>query len=243
MPGFRIAAFEFKPLATTVVVAMLALLLSLGTWQWNKAGFKRAMIERFDKSTDVFAWNDIADGTPERYVRVELTGRYLADRQVLMDGLSRNGVPGVQVLSPLRLDSGETVMINRGWRAFEGTRDVPVVPRVPVERRTVRGRVRAFAQPGMRLGDGNASVKPTWPRLAIYPQAGEIAEWLGTPVASTLVLLDADEPDGFVREWRPDGFPPSRHVGYAVQWYGLAMALFVLYLIACRTPARAENAK
>jgi surfeit locus 1 family protein len=44
-------------------------------------------------------------------------------------------------------------------------------------------------------------------------------------------LLDPAEPDGYARHWAPPGFPPIRHIGYAVQWFALAAALLVIYLI------------
>jgi surfeit locus 1 family protein len=44
------------------------------------------------------------------------------------------------------------------------------------------------------------------------------------------VLLDANEPEGYVAQWQAPGFPPLRHVAYAVQWFGLALALVVIYL-------------
>ena len=45
------------------------------------------------------------------------------------------------------------------------------------------------------------------------------------------MLLDAAEPDGFARNWSPGEFPPVRHIGYAVQWFGLALALAVIYVV------------
>jgi surfeit locus 1 family protein len=60
-----------------------------------------------------------------------------------------------------------------------------------------------------------------------------VAQLLGetdwTPAAD-LLLLDPGESDGYVRSWAPPGFPPLRHVGYALQWFALALALFVIYL-------------
>ena len=49
--------------------------------------------------------------------------------------------------------------------------------------------------------------------------------------AAELVLLDADQPDGYLRQWQPPGFPPLRHTAYAVQWFGLALALGIIYLV------------
>ncbi|MEM6639020.1 MAG: SURF1 family protein [Pseudomonadota bacterium] len=236
----RAGDFEIRLLPTLLVGSLFLGLLWLGTWQWNKADAKRQLIERFDAAGEPSPWIDVSEA-PERYSRVSLAGRFWSDRQILMDGMTRNGVPGVNVLTPFETDRGDVVVVNRGWRTFEGTRSAPLVPDAPDGPRTIVGRVRAFAAPGMRLGEGNASVKPTWPRLAIYPGAKEIGNWLGRPVASHLVLLDADVSGGFVREWRPDGFPPERHIGYAVQWYSLALALLVLYIAACRHVGRKQE--
>ncbi|MFK8018104.1 MAG: SURF1 family protein [Gammaproteobacteria bacterium] len=225
--------FEFRPVATMVTMALLALLLWLGTWQLTRAGEKRVELAAFDRTEAAQPWRDL-NQPPARYSNVSVLGDYLPERQVLMEGLTHQGKPGVQVLTPLRVASGDLVMINRGWAPMFGTRAVPVAPDTPSGTVTVRGRVRNFAEPGMRLGDGNGSIAKTWPRLAIYPSAAEISDWLDEPVAARLILLDADQNDGFVRDWRPDTLPPSRHVGYAVQWYGLALALIVLFLLASR---------
>ena len=58
-----------------------------------------------------------------------------------------------------------------------------------------------------------------------------VAQRVAWTPAADLVLLDADEPDGYVRNWAPPGFPPLRHIGYAVQWFGLALALAVIYVV------------
>jgi surfeit locus 1 family protein len=227
------ASFEFRPVSTLLTAVMLALLLWLGTWQLSRAQGKRELLARFDQSAVVMRWDDV-DEVPPRYTPVSVTGVYLAHRQVLLEGISHNGQPGVEVLTPLRLASGGVIMVNRGWTPWRGTRDAPATPAAPDGTVKVTGRARPFAQPGLRLGDGNGSIAQTWPRLAIYPGRDEIAQWLGQDVARAQVLLDASEPGGFMRQWRPDAFPPSRHVGYAVQWYGLALALVVLFLVASR---------
>jgi surfeit locus 1 family protein len=45
------------------------------------------------------------------------------------------------------------------------------------------------------------------------------------------VYLDADEPDGFLRDWRPQLLSPEKHLGYAMQWFAMALALVVIYVV------------
>ena len=46
-----------------------------------------------------------------------------------------------------------------------------------------------------------------------------------------VVLLDVDQPEGFLRDWRPPGMPPDKHLAYAVQWFGLAATVFVTWVV------------
>jgi surfeit locus 1 family protein len=45
------------------------------------------------------------------------------------------------------------------------------------------------------------------------------------------LLLSRDAPDGYLREWRPAVMTPEQHLGYAVQWFAMAGALVVLYVV------------
>jgi surfeit locus 1 family protein len=99
--------------------------------------------------------------------------------------------------------------------------------------RTVRGRADHLPSPGIQLGS-RAVLTPPFPVVASFPRHDEIAallkesDWAS---AADVILLDAREPDGYVRRWSPPGFPPMRHIGYAVQWFGLSLALLVIYIV------------
>jgi surfeit locus 1 family protein len=84
---------------------------------------------------------------------------------------------------------------------------------------------------------------PPYPVVASFPSHAELAQLLGETSwthAADLVLLDAGEPDGYVRTWEPPGFPPLRHIAYAVQWFALALALAVIYVVTnLKRPASA----
>ena len=70
--------------------------------------------------------------------------------------------------------------------------------------------------------------------VANFPTHDEIAgllherEWTR---AANVLLLDPGEPDGYLRQWQAPGFPPMRHLAYAVQWFGLALTLAVIYVV------------
>lgn len=215
------------------VVAMLAVLpvlLWLGFWQLDRAAQKRAMFDQFSTAGPVVDFETIATLPPEqiRYRPVRVSGRYDPTRQFLLEGMTHGGRPGLHVLTPLALDHGPIVIVNRGWIPETRTRETAVDLPVSRRHRVINALVVPYPQPGLRLaaeaGDG-------WPRRVLYPTAEDISAQLEHVVLAPLLWLGADEPDGFVRDWRPAEFGPARHIGYAVQWFALAITLVLIYVV------------
>ncbi len=243
------ARWQFSPgLWPTVATLVLALVMSwLGLWQLDRAAQKEALFDRFARAVEspsatIATRGDLAtiaatDGP--LYEPVAVSGRYEPQRQFLLDNQVRNGEPGHEVLTPLRMTDGTVLMVNRGWRAQGRTRqDLPDVS-VTGERLQVRGLLRRFPQPGLRLGQ--ASMEPGWPRLVHYPEPEDIAAALDEPVAPLMLLLDAEDPHGYRRDWRPAVPGPARHYGYALQWFALTAALLAIYVIVNSRRRRRES--
>jgi len=64
-----------------------------------------------------------------------------------------------------------------------------------------------------------------------FPQAKELSAMLRFPLESRVLLLDANQPNGYVREWQPPGMSADRHWSYGVQWYAFAVLAIALWLI------------
>ncbi|MDH3768945.1 MAG: SURF1 family protein, partial [Gammaproteobacteria bacterium] len=146
----------------------------------------------------------------------------------LLEGFSHEGQPGLHVLTPFLLPGNEIVMINRGWLPETRTRDTSPDLSVGEDVRELNGRVVPYPQAGLRL---EAEAATQWPRRVVYPTHQDIADALGVQVHPHMIWLNANEADGFVRAWKPSEFGPARHVGYAVQWFGLAVTLILIYII------------
>lgn len=225
--------FAPHPLMTLLTVALLAMLISLGRWQLRRADEKRALYDSFAAGSD--ATLPIVAATPPlpRYQHVEAVGHYDEARQVLIDNMVESGQAGYFVITPFELQDGGWLLINRGWVAVGASRAVrPAVP-VDAQRRTIHGRADNLPSPGIQLGT-RAVLAPPYPVVASFPTHDEIAALIKEARwarAAPLILLDPSESDGYVRHWSAPGFPPMRHIGYAVQWFGLAAALFVIYVV------------
>jgi surfeit locus 1 family protein len=140
---------------------------------------------------------------------------------------------GYFVITPFALAGGGWVLVNRGWVPLGASRAERPAIAVSSDMRQVRGRADHMPSPGIQMGT-KAVLAPPYPVVAAFPSRNEIARLLGESAwtsATDLVLLDPGEPDGYVRDWSPPGFPPMRHIGYAVQWFALALTLFILWVV------------
>ncbi len=236
--GSRI--FAPRPFTTLLTAALLALLVSLGRWQLHRAEEKRALFDAFDAGAAASRPIDAHTPALPRYREVEARGRYDATRQILLDNMSNAaGRAGYQVITPFALAGGGWLLVNRGWVPMGSSRAVLPPIAVPGDDRVVHGRTDELPRPGIRMG-GPRKLAGPFPVVANFPTHADIEALLGEhdwAAAAPLLLLDAREPGGYLRQWAPPGFPPLRHVGYAVQWFALAAALAVLYLIANLRPS------
>jgi surfeit locus 1 family protein len=80
-------------------------------------------------------------------------------------------------------------------------------------------------------------VNTDWPKLTSYPTMGELSAALGRPLESRIVLLDPQEPDGYVRDWHPPGIQPVRHWSYAIQWWCFAVVTVIFWVVIGRKRA------
>ncbi|MDE2148547.1 MAG: SURF1 family protein [Gammaproteobacteria bacterium] len=230
---------------------------ALGMWQIRRGDTERLAIAQLQAERRA-APAPLARGAglpPQLFVRATAHGIYDSARQVLVDGQAHDDVPGYDVLTPLRLDDGSLLLVNRGFvPAAAGPRSRAVAPAAPAGPRSVVGLWRALPQPALRLGGADACTRDEpvgktleghaparridarrtepaagrWPRLFSYPSPAQLRCLYGSDLLSGELLLDADQPGGFVRDWQiSPGFPPARHYGYAAQWF-----LFLLAWIA-----------
>lgn len=229
--GSRI--FAPRPFTTVLTIVVLALLLSLGRWQLRRADEKRALYDAFDKGAESSRTIDLRTAPLPRYQHIEAQGKYDGSRQILIDNMtSADGHAGYFVITPFALTGGGWLLVNRGWVPLGPDRATLPPVDVSGEAREIQGRGDRLPSPGIRLGQ-RAELRPPFPTVADFPSHPDIERLLGESSwarATDVVLLNADQPDGYLRQWQAPGFPPLRHVAYAVQWFGLALALSVIYL-------------
>ena len=219
--------------STVGALALIAAFIALGRWQLARADYKRALFAQFAAGSDT-TLSLAAAGSKSlpRFQHVAASGHFDGERQVVLDNMTRGEQAGFRVLTPFLLDDGRLILVDRGWFALGRTRtDWPSLTIAPTAR-SVSGRLDELPVPGIRLEGSSAEAMPgPWPKLMNYPAWAELEAAYDRSLYPRILLLDRDQPDGFTREWTPPGFGPERHVAYAIQWFGLALTVAVLYAV------------
>ncbi len=203
--------------------SFIVLFVVAGIWQLNRAEEKRAERDAFSRQA---SYTSFADGNTLRpYERIKVRGRWLEDRQIILDNIIVDSRLGHYVLTPLETAADEPLLIvNRGFlpQTEGGIHAADIA--VSGDARQLRGRVGRLPRAGYRMGAAIPEVSG-WPVHAVYPDYEDIELTLDREIQSFVLLLDAAEPGGFGRDWQPEGIGPGRHLAYAVQWFAMTAVL------------------
>jgi surfeit locus 1 family protein len=231
---------RFRPLLVPTLWFLpgLALLVGLGVWQIQRLHEKEALIASVEAglSAPPLPLGDaLAQGPASaewRHVRV--TGHFLHDKELYVFARGPMGAVGVDIVTPLVMEDGGTVLIDRGFvpealhesstrQAAQVTGDL-----------SLTGVLRLSQQPGLFTPAPNTNT-----RLWFVKDVPSMANALGLTVPALVIEADATP--------NPGGWPlggqtrvefPNDHLQYAVTWFGLALALMGVYLFYHRSRGR-----
>ena len=252
---------------TLVMLGMLAVLLALGCWQVERLHWKDQLIQTITtrtkelpqnvRSLSPLYWH--ANGRPDTASRIAVDdlnyrpaaaiGQFLYGAEMFLTATSITGEGGYHVLTPMQLEDGRWLLVDRGWIPYSRRPDSSLAG--PAKDHGAAG----FARPTgvvqvaglLRLPQHswlqptNKPAKDAWYGidLTAMAQAAGIAGFLP-------FVLDADS------DPNSGGFPvggqtrldlPNNHLVYSLIWFGLAAALLVIYGIhGWQPPARPEHA-
>jgi surfeit locus 1 family protein len=216
-------------LAVVIVVTVAAVCVRLGFWQisrWHEKQRLNAAQRAALVAPPVELGSEPVPLDEVRGRRVRLRGRFDETRQVLLAGRAHDGAPGVDVVTPLLLDGGSAVLVDRGWLyAADAATARPQDHPEPGEHE-VTGLVEPLARarravPTVRLAAREVTL---WSASALDPDT--LARRFPYPLAPYVVrqLPGPGVPARPLRSpLRP--YDETMHVSYAIQWFLFAAIL------------------
>ncbi len=219
--------------ATLLTLVLCAAFVRLGLWQWHKWVHAQDQWTHFARGTgEVQPLGPRPLAAVAKFQRVRVSGVLDAEHQFLLDNRIVRGQAGYEVLTPLTRAGGRTLLVDRGWLPFTGSRaKLPPVSFESPGTVNLTGRVADLPSPGLASGRAPPKASDPWPKLTSYPSAAELERSLGRPLAERILLLDANAPFGYRRDWQPPGLAPLRYLSYAIQWWCFAALALVIWAV------------
>ena len=227
--------FNFSFISVLLYLVFLALLICLGFWQLDRAEEKRRFFakEQLSEGQSVSQMDLLraADTEDLRYKKIEITGQYDQQHQYLIDNQIVNRQVGYFVMTPFLLDGMEkAVLVNRGWVALNKQRSVLPELSINTLKASLTGRINAFPVVGIKLAGAEIPTEG-WPSVVQVVDVKVLSERLGYSLFPFQIELDSDMENGYIRDWKKTSImPPEKHIAYAVQWFGLAITLTILFI-------------
>jgi len=224
--------FEVSPFSISLYLFLMVLLVSLGFWQLDRSEQKAVFVKQQQLSANktTLKLTSNIDFNKDRYRKVEITGHYIPTKQYLIDNQIVNGRAGYFVLTPFKITATDhTVLVNRGWLVLN--KDRRVLPEISIDssERTITGRINNFPVVGIRLAGAEIPTEG-WPSVVQVVDIKILSEKIGFPLLSYQIELNKEMDDGYIRDWKKKSqMPPEKHIAYAVQWFGLALTLTLLF--------------
>lgn len=239
MKVLRLGSLLFRIHLGAMLITLLAIavMVKLGFWQIDRGQEKQMIMDRHAaaESYSPITSNSLrllASAPDEKVtVRATLHPEYI----FYIDNQIHQGRAGYHVLAlATNNDLAATLVpVNLGWiPAGQNRADIPQVELAQGEIE-VRGRIRIPADSPFILQEQEFN-QGEWPMRIQYPELAKIREQLQLPLADFMVLQDPDAEIGYVRDWPVVVMTPHRHYAYAVQWFGLALAALIIFLVASR---------
>src|SRR3989441_5162789 len=200
-----------------IAVAIAAGCVRLGVWQLDRLQQRRARnaeVRAAGERPAVEARARLpADSAASR--RVHAAGRYDYAHQRLWRARSYEGVPGVALVTPLRLADGSAGVVDRGWAPSPDAAHVDEQAYREPDTADVLGL-------GFRAPRGRGDVNPARlqgslpdPLLPFILEQGPPAPGVSRPL-----------PPGLIR-WPPPPLDDGPHLSYAIQWFCFAVIILV----------------
>lgn len=233
-------------LSHLAVLVLVLAMIGAGLWQLDRLQQRKDENEliRARQAEPVGPVDEVVDpadptdvGDEVRLRRATAEGSYDVEAQVLVRNRSFDGAPGSWVLTPLVLDDGTVLVVNRGWVPVTGDQELPAAAAPPSGRVAVEGILESSqARGSFGPRDPAGEVLDTLSRVDLDRYQEQVDADLYP------VWLQLEEQDPPVGE-RPTPLPAPEldegpHLSYAVQWFTFTTIAVVGYGLILRRRAR-----
>jgi cytochrome oxidase assembly protein ShyY1 len=220
--------FKLKILIFAIIFAPLT--FSLGVWQVNRANEKIEILENYDTlllSTPLALDNDHKNWQP-----VKTSGTF-EDFIIYEDNAILDGKAGYKIYHLFKNSDNSYIFIHRGFVERNKIKNNLPEVEVPEGIKNLEGKVlkrtnNAFIQ---NIQESDSRIIQEFDLSYLKERHSSLKN---KEIYEYLFNLQAENEMKFSAIEKPVNMSSSKHIGYAIQWFGLCAALIILTIYAYR---------
>jgi cytochrome oxidase assembly protein ShyY1 len=221
-------------IATLITFIAVVIMFALGMWQLQRAeekSLRLLSIQKASLSEQISLQQALVDIDMMLDMSISFEAKADVHKFFMLDNKIHNGRVGYQVLLPLKTSSG-LLLANLGW--LPGTKSRDVLPRVVLDDKKISYSGIVNFPTDNAMVTETAVIDDNWPKLVQQIDFEIIEAMYKASFLPFVVQLNDDPDSGFIRNWKPVVMAPEKHIAYGVQWFLLAFAAIVVFVIAQR---------
>jgi surfeit locus 1 family protein len=232
VPKFS-SRFRFRWIPFVAMLAVVTIGVSLGNWQLRRADEKRTIESRLSArqaQAPLVLTGELQNIEGIEYRRVTVRGEFDRAWPLYLDNRPNAGNAGFYLLMPFKIaGSDHHVLIARGWLPVDVHNRNKLLPiNTPEGQVEIEG--VAIRNPGhiMQLGQATA-LQPG--AILQNLTVDEVAAASKFSMQAFVIEQSTDTHDTLLRNWLRPSVGIERHLGYAFQWYALALTAFLFFVV------------
>ena len=217
-PGVRITIF---------FIIFAVVFFSLGIWQIERGQTKTQIMSEFEnKLTKEPIY---LNAESKKWDRVLVSGKWESKKQLLIDNVIHQGIAGYKVLTPLRIDeTNKLILVDRGWIKQNKFRDQLPDIQIPDDFESVSG---TLEQPELGLVLSEELISNNWPKISQTKNVEVISKAYTEEIFPMILLADPLLKNSLEYiKITPTNMTPIKHYGYSSQWFLMFIVLCFMYI-------------
>ncbi len=222
--------FQFRVVFTLLCLFLFSICCLLGIWQLHRYTYKKILLNQYHErlTAEVKPFREIAEQSNLQFQHVNVAGEYLSNETMLVQNRFYHDQLGFEVLTPFRVfGEKKLLLVDRGWVQKPLQQVLPEIPSVD-GKQNIQGYIKLLDEYQFILGD-NILEPDDKPIIMQRIDMNDISATLQQRFYPFILRLDPAQSNGFVRDWTIATVTKERHMGYAVQWFALALVLLIAY--------------
>lgn len=219
---------------TLITLVAFVILFRLGWWQLERAEQKERHIARYaqqGESARQSLEQIVNNEQTVQHARVTLQGNVDHNKIFYWDNRIKDGLVGYEVLGLLNTNVG-TITVNFGWLPAEQSRAVLPTVELP---EVLQNQSAILYEPKDNIFITETLVlDDEWPKRIQQPDTELMAVHAGQSLLPYVAVLEGDTVSNLSNNYTPVVMPPEKHIAYAVQWFGLALAVVIVFYFAVK---------